>query len=347
MAKRKRLSGPNPEYLPEAGIETKAISPTYPESGYRRPAPPIADVTGESAATAALNEVSAAWEAARQKGRLVLEVPLSDVKLDYLVRDRVVEDDDNMQALMASIVARGQQTPIEVAELSDGKYGLISGWRRCSALGRLFDETGEEQFGTVLALLRRPEDSSDAYLSMVEENEIRAGLSYFERARIVAKTVDQSVFGSQREALQVLFANASRAKRSKIGTFQTLVRALDGSLRFPEAIGERLGLQLAKAIDEDNHVAGQIVADLKCSTPKTAEAEQIILQAALVSTKAKNGSPKGGSKSVKGASKRLETVKIRPGLEVQTRADGSLVIRASAVKEDSFSALVGWLEQNF
>lgn len=347
MAKRKRLSGPNPLYLPESGIDNKAISHGFQEGGYRRPAPPIADVTGESAATAALNEVSAAWEEARRKGRLVLEVPLSDVKLDYLVRDRVVEDDDNMQALMASINARGQQTPIEVAELSDGKYGLISGWRRCSALSRLFDESGDDRFSTVLALLRRPEDSSDAYLSMVEENEIRAGLSYFERARIVVKTVDQSVFGSQREALQVLFANASRAKRSKIGTFQTLVRALDGYLRFPEAIGERLGLQLAKAIDGDHSVAAQIVADLKHSAPKTAEAEQALLQAILVSTKGKSGPLIGGSKPERFASKRLETVKIRPGLEVQSRADGSLVIRAGTVEEDSFTALIGWLEQNF
>jgi ParB family chromosome partitioning protein len=39
----------------------------------------------------------------------------------------------------------------------------------------------------VLALIRRPETSADAYLAMVEENEIRAGISFYERARLAAE----------------------------------------------------------------------------------------------------------------------------------------------------------------
>lgn len=340
MAKRKRLSGPNPDFLPESGPESRALLPTYPDGVHPRPAPPIADVAGAASARAALDEVSLAWEEARLKGRLVLDLPLEDVTLDYLVRDRIAEDDGEMKALMASIAARGQQTPIEVADLGDGRFGLISGWRRCRALARLAEETGEARFGTVLALLRRPEDASQAYLAMVEENEIRVGLSYFERARIVAKSVDQGVFGSAREALQGLFANASRAKRSKIGSFQTLVRALDGHLRFPEAIGERLGLQLAKALEADEDMAARVVAGLAAAA-STPEAEMAVLQGVLAPAPNRKQSPIEGAET----ESKAETVQIRPGLQVQTRSDGSLVLRGAAVDAPLRAALIDWLEQ--
>lgn len=144
------------------------------------------------------------------------------------------------------------------------RYGLISGWRRLSALRRLHAETGEARFATVLALLRTPESSGAAYVAMVEENEIRAGLSYYERARIAAKAVEAGAFADRGEALRSLYATASRAKRSKIGSFLSLYDALDGSLRFPAAIGERLGLQLAQRLAEDQE-AGAALARLLAS----------------------------------------------------------------------------------
>ena len=100
------------------------------------------------------------------------------------MRDRIAVAPDDLAALTESLRARGQQTPIEVVDLGGGQYGLISGWRRISALRALLDETGEAQFATVLALLRQPADASAAYVAMVEENEIRIGLSYYERARL-------------------------------------------------------------------------------------------------------------------------------------------------------------------
>ena len=109
----------------------------------------------------------------------------------------------------------------------------------------------QEEGGTrqVLALLRHPSEASEAYLAMVEENEIRVGLSYFERARIATKATDQGVYDSDKAALLSLFAAASRAKRSKIRSFLSVVRQLDGVLRFPQALGERLGLQLSKKLE--------------------------------------------------------------------------------------------------
>ncbi|MFD1810536.1 hypothetical protein ACFSHQ_27630 [Gemmobacter lanyuensis] len=126
---------------------------------------------------------------------------------------------------------------------------------------------------------------------MVEENEIRVGLSFYERARIALKAVEAGVFPDDRSALRSLFASASRAKRSKIGSFLTLVRALDGALRFPEAIGERLGLQLAQALEADPGLASRLQLALQAEIPD-AMAEQTLLQRALTPARPKPVSPK-------------------------------------------------------
>lgn len=281
MAKRKRLTPANPNFLepgvsdPATGLETKAMYPlgVAPTS---RPAPPIANVAAVQAATAALDEISETMRLARDQGRMVIDLPLAAVELDYLVRDRVANDDGDMAALIASLRARGQQTPIEVADLGDGRYGLISGWRRCQALLQL-QQAGEGD-GQVLALLRRPQDAAEAYLAMVEENEIRVGLSYYERARIAAKAVQQGVFATEKKALLDLFAAASRAKRSKIRSFLSIVQALDGALKFPEAIGERAGLTLAKALDADPALAEELRHALAQARPSDAATEQAVVR---------------------------------------------------------------------
>lgn len=273
MAKRKRLTPAQPAYLDEAtprAPEIKALS-----------GPPIAQVAGETAASAALRELSEEIQAARREGRLVQLLPLDTVEADHLVRDRIALDGGEFEALMRSLAARGQQTPIEVEALENGRYGLISGWRRLEALRRLHAENGEARFATVRAFLRAPETASEAYLAMIEENEIRVGLSYYERARIVARAVERGVFGSQTEALRHLFASASRAKRSKIGAFVPIYRALDGALRFPSALPERLGLRLSRALSEDPGLAPHLTRHLDAAAPVDAAGEQAALARAL------------------------------------------------------------------
>jgi ParB/RepB/Spo0J family partition protein len=278
MAKRKRL---NPALLgpgPDTGVAGQGDPAASGAKALLRPglggaAPPIARVAGDAAAHAALAEVTEALARARSEGRLVQALPLDAVETDHLVRDRVALDPGELEALIASIRAHGQRTPIEVTELPGGRYGLISGWRRMQALRRLHDETGETRFGSVLALLRRPCDAAAAYVAMVEENEIRQGLSYYERARIVARAVDLGVFATEKEALQRLFAAASRARRSKIGSFLTIHRALDGALRFPAAIPERLGLTLARALEARPEAGAMLAAALKADPPADAAGE--------------------------------------------------------------------------
>lgn len=273
MAKRKRLSVPDPAAIAvTAAPETKSMFPSPGRSA------PIAEVAAQASVVAALGEMSDTLHRARQEGRMVLDVPLDAIDSAYLTRDRTRVGEDEMASLMASLRARGQQTPIEVAPLPGGRYGLISGWRRLTALRRLHDETGEARFASAGVLLRSPAEASQAYVAMVEENEIRADLSYWERAKIVVKSVDQGVFGSHEAALSGLFGTAPRARRSKIRSFVGIVVALDGALRFPEALSERVGLVLARALDQDTGLQARVRDALAEAEPGSAEAERALLQ---------------------------------------------------------------------
>lgn len=269
MAKRKRLTPAQGGFL-----STPAPAPSAGPAGPLGPAP-IASVAGEAASAAALAELSAALQAARDEGRLIEALPLGAIVAGHLVRDRVQLDEDEMDALLASLRARGQQTPIEVVRLDGGRYGLISGWRRLTALKRLHEETGDATFATIRALIVAPESAEAAYVAMVEENEIRANLSHYERARIAHRAVAEGVFDSPRAALQGLYGSVTRSKRSKIGSFMGLVEALDDVLRYPWAISEKLGLALVKALEGR---ADEIRKALTKSDPQSAEAEIALLQ---------------------------------------------------------------------
>ncbi|EAR50142.1 ParB-like nuclease [Oceanicola granulosus HTCC2516] len=317
MAKRKRLSPARgwEEADAAAGLETKAMPFSAPA--------PIASVASDASASAALSELTDELARARAEGRMVLELPLERVVARYLVRDRIAVDADEMAALVESIRDRGQQTPIEVARIEDGVYGLISGWRRLQALEELHRETGEDRFATVRAFLRSPEEASDAYLAMVEENEVRVGLSYYERARIVAKAVEHGAYPSHKKALQSLFRSASRAKRSKIGSYLVIVGALDAVLRYPQGIGERLGLRLAKALEADPRLGARIAEALRARPAGSAEAEAARLAAALAPPAPAPAPARGIGPG--------ERCRLAGDVELAVAADGSVTLSGAGV----------------
>jgi len=281
MAKRKRLTPAQPGYL-DGAPEVKSALGTPMASA----SAPIAQVAGDSAARAALDELSDLMETARADGRLIERIALDHIDERHLVRDRLEQDEDEMTALMDSLRARGQQTAIEVTALSERpdqrSHGLISGWRRLTALRRLYAETSDPRFATVKALVIRPETAQDAYVAMVEENEIRVNLSHYERARIAVRALREGVFDSQRAALQGLFGSTTRSKRSKIGTFIALVEAFDAVLYFPSAISEKLGLAVARELTRDPGFEAAVKARLKANERTTAGGEMKLLAAAVM-----------------------------------------------------------------
>lgn len=284
MAKRKRLTPAQPDYLAPAPEHKSALGDVLSSPA------PIAQVASDAAAQAALSELSAVLKEARNDGRLIERIDLGQIDETHLVRDRLEQDEDEMGALMASLRARGQQTPIEVVQLADrpdGKtHGLISGWRRLSALKRLYDMTSEPEFATIKALVIQPDSVREAYVAMVEENEIRVNLSHYERARIAVRALRGGVYPNQKLALQGLFGNATRAKRSKIGSFVTLVEALDAVLMFPVAINEKLGLALVREITRDPDFTNSLISHLRAGDRDSPLGELRILSAAVTAAEA-------------------------------------------------------------
>lgn len=314
MSKRKRLTPA--QFFDGQSPETFALA-----------RPPIAQVAAETAAMAAFEEVAGELRRAEAEGRMILSLPLDQIAVDYLIRDRVVSQGVDLQALRDSLRARGQQVPIEVVDhgaASQPRYGLISGWRRLLALRSLWDETGDLRFGQVLALIRHPQTAPAAYVAMVEENEIRAGLSFYERGRITLMAVREGVYATEKKALQSLFSTASDAKRSKVKSFIPLVQALDGALRFPTHISERTGLALSKALEQDGFADG-LLDHLTRNPSATPGAEALVLARAMA--------PKTGSKP---QISDISTIRITP-------RKGGVLLEGPGVDAGFIAQLKEWL----
>lgn len=327
MAKRKRLAPAQPRYPNAPVLETKAITGLS-----HHPAPPIASVAGDASTTAALEELSETLRRARAEGRMITSIALDQIDETYLVRDRIVADDEDMAALRTSLKARGQQTPIEVVELDKDHYGLISGWRRLQALRA-------NGANTANAIITAPREAPDAYIAMIEENEIRVGLSYFERARIVVKSVEFGVFESHKSALQSLFSTASRAKRSKVKSFIPVVQALGDHLRFPAELGERFGLQLSKALLSDPYAPRRMSSALAAKPANTPEEEYERLDEALKQGLETEERPLKPKTKVAG----MRPVSPITGVQVST-SGRSITLKGNRVDPQLYNDLLIWLK---
>lgn len=310
MAKRKRLDLPTETDLPV--LET---NPAYP--GMSRM--PIAEVAGDTAARAALDEVARTMALVEAEGRLVHKIAIDRVDLTHLNRDRMVFEPEEMEVLKTSLATRGQQTPVEVLALPSGRFGLISGLRRLEALKAL----GEIE---VLAFLRKPQDASASYVAMVEENEIRAGLSFYERANIVVQAIGAGVYRTPQEAVKALFASVPSAKRSKILRFVQLHEQLGQALRFPTAISEKLGLALANALEADTALATRVKDALRKTPPADPAGERRALERALKSAAAPAPSGK----------------EVAPGITLKT-ASRRMTLAGKGVDAGFEKDLLAWL----
>jgi ParB family chromosome partitioning protein len=262
MAKRKTLVAPSSEDLSRLEDEFRR------ETSGRPPlAAPIAHVAAETAAAldprpAADRAVEARDRAdalrlrsAEEHGLVIREIPLEQIDADALVRDRMVLDADELMELQTSIAAHGLRLPIEVFEtVGTGQgtptYGLLSGYRRLRAVQNLRGLSGQAKYATIKAMVRDPASLGGPFAAMVEENEIRSSLSHFERGRIAVIAAQQGVFPNVEAAVDGLFSQASKAKRSKIRSFALIFEELGDMLSFPDALREKDGLRLAAALRE-------------------------------------------------------------------------------------------------
>ncbi|OCX66265.1 chromosome partitioning protein ParB [Thioclava sp. SK-1] len=359
MAKRRKLIAPSAEDL--SRIEEEFRRETTVDSSGIFGSAPIAQVVAETASeldprSAADRERSArdrneaeAFRDLTDRGLVMAEIPLAEIDADSLVRDRVILDPEEMQELQMSIAANGLRLPIEVYPLDSAtggpKYGLLSGYRRFRAMQTLYELTGRPEHSRIRAVRRDAATIGGSFAAMVEENEVRANLSHFERGRIAVIASQQGAFGSVEAAVEALFPVASKGKRSKIRSFALIFEELGDMLKYPEQLKERDGLKVASAL----RVGGEskLRAALEHGQPQSAaqEAESMLRVIDGLDLADKTGA-RGGRPKKPGEAKPQtvrETRQLPNGISLQSQPDKdgwSILISGQGVNEDAIDDIM-------
>ncbi len=178
-------------------------------------------------------------------------VPLTEIDATALTRDRTGLDPEPQAELEASIAASGLRQPIEIFPLDaprgEARYGLLSGFRRLLAF-RTLHETHGAPYAAIPAFLRERTSLATALAAMVEENEIRANLSPFERGLVAVTARNQGAFASIEEAVDGLYPNAPAYKRSRLRTLAHFAEEMDGQLTAPERLSQQQAFRISRAI---------------------------------------------------------------------------------------------------
>jgi ParB family chromosome partitioning protein len=331
MAKRRKLTAPSAADLNQ--IEQEFRGETTPRGPLTAPIAQVAaDTAGaydprsvEDRAASAKDSVDAQrLREAETKGLVLLEIPLSNIDADALVRDRVVLDAEQMNELQLSIAKGGLRLPIEVFKLKDAPsgcdYGLLSGYRRLRAVQALKGLSGDPKYDTIKAIVRDPDAMGGTFAAMIEENEIRASLSHFERGRIAVIAGQQGAFANTEAAVNGLFPMASKAKRSKIRSFALIFEELGDMLTFPDLLKERDGLKLAAGL-RDGHEA-KLRSALAVRVPDTASQEAQMIEAALADLEPAKIDPKRGGRPKTSAGQPHRNVVLNSGVTLTSSEDG-------------------------
>lgn len=304
MTKKRRMFDVD---LPEDEAAPPALPPAPAEP--QRRGPMAAAITETGAATRERAEVEAAIRAEndalahefvrlKKLGLITDRIPVAEVRVAKLVRDRTRRFDPEVEDLKASLLAVGLSNPIRVEKLAGGGYELVEGWRRLTAFKALLAETGDDRWALIPAsFVPAGETVEGLYRRMVDENLVRKDISWSEMARLARAYVEERVGGCEDldQAVNHLFASANPQKRSYIRRFSYLLSRLEKHLEHPEAIPRALGLSLSQKLEQDPMLATTIVKALRSVPRRTAEEEIAILQAqdqagmAFVPTGAKPG----------------------------------------------------------
>ena len=211
-------------------------------------------------------------------------ISTSQVKTSKLTRDRSANVDPEIAELKDSIQAVGLSNPIRVEKTDDG-YELIQGFRRLSAFQQLADETGDPRYTRIpAAMVPRGEPLVDLYRKMVDENLIRKDLSFGEMAQLaLSYASDENV--PVGDAVSTLYASALKQKRTYIRQFARVLEALEGAIRYPEAMPRALGLDIYKLIASQPERAGELASSLHALPDRDAESEIAVLRNALTPVK--------------------------------------------------------------
>lgn len=338
MAKRRRLEAPSSDDINKLEQEFRG------ETSARTPAPrglaPIAQVAADSASHTQTEDIGARADraktesdavrlrAAQEQGLLISEIDVDGIDETAMIRDRMIMGEEEMMELRHSIATHGLRLPIEIFELeqpnSAGQhYGLLSGYRRLMAVRALLDLTEAEKYRQIKAIIRPRSDADQAFISMVEENEVREELSHYERGRIAVIAANQGAFANTEEAVNRLYGTGSKAKRSKIRSFALVFEELGDMLDYPEALTEKRGLRIAAALRRGEEA--RLREALSDTRPSGGDDEWLILEPILLALeKGPQDFRKGGrprTNPVKYGWVDSQTIKTSSGITIRKASD--------------------------
>jgi ParB family chromosome partitioning protein len=181
-----------------------------------------------------------------------------------------------------------------------------------------------------MAFVRPSYESGALYTAMVEENELRAQLTPYERGHIAVMSARLGAFVDTEAAIETIFAAASKAKRSKIRSFAYVHEELGDMLQFPTDLSERNGLRLAYALREG--FGPQLRAALHGSRHSGPAFEWALLEPIVAAAEAVERLPDPG-KSNRGG--RPKTQFARPSGRQEPLANGISMERV--LHEDGYS----------
>ena len=171
-----------------------------------------------------------------QPSHTLHHIPLDQIDEAALPRDRTTVDPTALSDLSLSIAAHGLRMPIEVFAANGDTghaYGLISGFRRLTAHRDL-------GLPTIPAFLRTPADGATAMAAMIEENEIRADITPWERAHILLTAIDAGLFPTLDDALPRLFPTYDRFRQNRLRATAEVVQHFgDHTLTDPHTLSQR------------------------------------------------------------------------------------------------------------
>jgi ParB family chromosome partitioning protein len=182
----------------------------------------------------------------------IQRIPLAEIDQAALTRDRAGLDREPQAELERSIGTSGLRQPIEVFPLPEPRgphrWGLLNGYRRLLAFRTLLENTGQDRYAAIPAFVREAASLAASLAAMVEENEIRAGLSPFERGFIAVNARNQGAFASIEEAVDGLYPNANRPKRNRLRALAFLAEEMDGQFAAPELLSQQQATRIARAL---------------------------------------------------------------------------------------------------
>ena len=246
-------------------------------------------------------------------------IPLADIDDTVLPRDRLALDPVALAELETSILATGLATPVEVLPI-DGPvpFALVAGFRRMAVLRRLA-AAGITRFAIVPALVVPAATLPAALARMVEENDIRADISPWDKARIAVEAAASGIFPSVEAAIEGLYASADRFRRARLRSMVDAVQAFAPQFDQAHDLTQRQILRLAAAARAG--MADVIIDTLAPIRPRTLSRQMEAIECYLREAEVDDRTPPARRVDpTPGRPRRL--TRIRPGLTIRREMRG-------------------------